>query len=255
MREALTIGILGVGHLIRHMMPAMVSSGHSFVLSARGRETARELSERFGLETVSDNQEIARRSDIAILAVRPWDALAVAGAIEWHEGQTVLSLCAGVGTQALAAAVSPARLILAMPVVAAEFGESPTLMLGEDADCRALLETCGPVVAVESEAQYLSAAVMATYYGWVHALIAEMAGWVTAQGIAPDAARLLTAQMTRAAATSVRENTEVPMQALIDDLATPGSFTGEGLEVLKEAGAFEPWRQAAEVIAGKYREK
>ncbi|NNE21471.1 MAG: NAD(P)-binding domain-containing protein [Rhizobiales bacterium] len=249
MSAAQTVGIIGVGHLIRHMVPAMVRAPHRFILSERGRETSARLAEQYDLEVVSDNQEIVDNSDIVVLAVRPYDALEVAGSLRWREDQTVLSLCAGTVSSELVPVIEPARMVMAMPVVAAQYGESPTLLYPDDLACRTLLETCGPVVVLDSEDQFAPASVIACYYGWVHELIAQMSDWAAQQGVEPAVARQLVAQMTRAAATSARERIETPLDGLVAELATPRSFTGAGLDVLNEANAFEPWHRAAQHLA------
>lgn len=250
MSASQTVGIIGVGHLIKHMVPAMVRSPHQFILSERGRETSTKLAEQYGLEVVNDNQEIVDRSDIVILAVRPYDALEVAGALNWREGQTVLSLCAGTVASDLIPVIEPARMVMAMPVVAAQYGESPTLLYPDDLVCRTLMETCGPVVVLESPDQFGPASVIACYYGWVHELIAQMSDWTADQGVDPGVARQLVAQMTRAAATSARERLDTPLDGLVAELATPRSFTGAGLEILHEDDAFAAWKRAAAHLAG-----
>lgn len=77
-------GVIGVGHLVRHMMPMLVTGGHRVLLSARNRDTAAELAKRFGLEVVEDNAEIVARADVVIFAVRPYDAVSVAGGLAWR---------------------------------------------------------------------------------------------------------------------------------------------------------------------------
>ena len=249
MNAAKTVGIIGVGHLIRHMVPALVRAPVRFILSERGRETSTALASQFDLEVVVDNQEIVERADIVILAVRPFDALEVAGGLKWRGGQTVLSLVAGTVAGQLAPVVEPAKLVMAMPVVAAQYGESPTLLYPGDLACRTLLETCGPVIELDSADQFGPASVLACYYGWVHELIAQMSDWTADQGIDPGVARQLAAQMTRAAATSARERLDTSLEGLVAELATPRSYTGAGLKILKEANAFAPWRAAADHLA------
>jgi pyrroline-5-carboxylate reductase len=82
-------------------------------------------------------------------------------------------------------------------------------------------------------------------------LIGEMTSWVSEHGLDPDTARLLVAQMTRAAATTVRERPDESIRALVDELATPRSFTLKGLEVLRETDAFTPWKNAAAALFEK----
>lgn len=243
-----TVGVIGTGHLIKHMMPSMIKAGTRFVISERGRETSAELAGQYDVEASANNQFIVDQSDVVILAVRPFDALEVCDLLSFSDTQTVLSLCAGIPSSDLAPTVSPAKLVMAIPVVAAQFGESPTLMFPEDNRCRALLETCGPVLALEAEHCFEPASAIACYYGWLQELISQMSDWVSAHGVDPDTARLLTAQMTRAAGTAVRERRQTPTDELVSELATPHSYTLKGLEVLREADAFTPWKQAADAL-------
>jgi pyrroline-5-carboxylate reductase len=246
-----TIGIIGAGHLVKHMMPAMVKTGYRFIVSERGRATSEYLAGHYGAEIFTDNQAIVNEADIVILAVRPFDAVSVCEGLTFGERQTVLSLCAGIGSAELRPVIAPARLVMAMPVVAAQFGESPTLMFPQDEPCRHLLAPCGPVLALNSEADFGPASTIACYYGWVQELIGEMTGWVSSHGVDEETARLLVAQMTRAAATTVRDRPEDSIRALVDELATPRSFTLKGLEVLREADAFTPWKNAAAALFEK----
>jgi pyrroline-5-carboxylate reductase len=139
---------------------------------------------------------------------------------------------------------------MAIPTVGAEFGESATVMWPDDAPCRALLEPCGPVIALAEERLFAPASVIACYYGWVHELVDAMTTWTADRGIPEDAARLLVAQTTRAAATVVRERRDTPIPELVADVATPKSFTLLGLEELRRQDAFDLWRNAADTVAG-----
>ena len=243
-----TIGVIGSGHLLKHMMPALINTGDRFVISKRGSAVSSELARTFGVEVSDNNQSIVDQSDIVILAVRPFDAVAVCDVLTFSPDQTVLSLCAGISSSELAPCVSPARLVMAMPVVAAEFAESPTLMFPEDVRCRAVLQTCGPVLTLEREDHFGPASTIACYYGWLQELISQMADWVSAHGVDPETARMLTSQMTRAAGTTVRERATTPIPELVSELATPRSFTLKGLEVLRDADAFAPWKSAADAL-------
>ena len=243
-----TVGVIGTGHLVKHMMPSIIKTGARFLISERGRKISAKLADQHDVEISADNQFIVDQSDVVILAVRPFDAVAVSNLLSFSDTQTVLSLCAGVPSSDLAPSVAPAKLVMAIPVVAAQFGESPTLMFPEDARCRAILETCGPVLALETEDSFEPASAIACYYGWLQELISQMADWVSSHGVDPDTARLLTAQMTRAAGTAVRERMDTPIAELVSELATPHSYTLKGLEVLFEADAFTPWKEAAEAL-------
>jgi len=243
-----TIGIIGAGHLIKHMMPALAKTGYHFISSERGNATSKWLASHYDVEVSSSNQAIVDQADMVIIAVRPYDAVSLCEGLHFKDRQIVLSLCAGLQSADIGPHVQPARLVMAMPVVAAQFGESPTLLYPEDASCRTLLVHCGPVLALAREEDFAPAATIACYYGWVQELVGEMADWVSAHGVEPETARRLCAQMTRAGATTVVQRPEVTVRELVDELATPRSFTLKGLEVLRRADAFTPWKEAAEAL-------
>ena len=128
-----------------------------------------------------DNETLVARSDVLVLATRPAHAVPAATGLPWRDGQTVISVVAGLEVDALAPAVSPATLVRAMPSTCCAIGESPTVMYPEDRTTRDLFEALGHVLAVPDEARFATASVFGAYYGWVFALIADA---LTRQGIA-----------------------------------------------------------------------
>ena len=82
--------------------------------------------------------------------------------------------------------------------------------------------------------------------------IARMSAWTSQQGIEPDVARQLVAQMTKAAATSALERNDTTLEGLVDELATPRSFTGLGLDVLNSEAAFASWHKAAQTVVEQH---
>jgi pyrroline-5-carboxylate reductase len=250
---AATVGIIGAGHLIRHMMPAMAKGPERFVVSQRGRDTSAALAARFGCTIEADNQAIVDASDIVVLAVRPYDTLALAQGLRFRQEQAVVSLAAGVSHADLAPLVAPASLDVAMPVVAAEFAESPTLLYPGEPRIRALIERCGPAIVLDSEAQFTPGAVHACVYGWIVRLIGEMEAWSLDHGLSPETSRLLSAQMVRAAATVARERKDTPMADLVGELATPRSFTGAGIRRLDGHQVFAHWRKAMDHILDRLK--
>ncbi|MEM8646814.1 MAG: NAD(P)-binding domain-containing protein [Pseudomonadota bacterium] len=246
----LTVGVLGVGHLMAHVVPGLMraTAAPQILLSARNAERARSLSERFGLEICSDNEELTARSDVVIVAVRPFDVVETIKGLPWRKSQTVLSFAGTVSHSDYAPHVNGAKIALAMPVITAEFGESPTSIWPANSLIQTLLEPCGPVIAFQTEAQFKAASGSGAYFGWVQALILEMTKWLSAKGVPEDEARALIAGMTRAGAVSAFERTDTPLSELIEDLCLPGSLTGQGLEILQNVDAFSPWRAAADSI-------
>jgi len=244
----MSIGVIGTGHLIAHCLPALVKSGEHFILSKRNAETSARLAARFGCAVEDDTAKIVAACGTVIFAVRPYDARDVAGALKWREGQTVISFVAGLGLADLAPLVAPAKLIMAMPIIAGEWGESPTCIYPHDTQAEALLATLGPLVVLPREEDFAAASVYACLFTSLHVIAGELAAWGETAGLPPDLARLLAAQSLRAAGTEVRERNTRSVTDLVNSLATPRSFSLLGLQSLEANNAFAPWAKAADTI-------
>lgn len=244
------IGVLGVGHLMYHVVPGMMraDTAPNITLSPRSGERAQALSARFDLPIATNNAALVEASDILIVAVRPFQVEEVISNLPWRADQTILSFAATVPIAAFTPHVNGAQVVLGMPVVAAEFGESLSCIFPDDPACRALLEPCGSVIALAREEDFAAASVFGAYYGWTQALIKHASGWLAGQGLSEDTARALVAGMTKAGASSVLERSDTPLASLIDELCLPGSLTGEGVEILEGDEAFQPWNAAFETI-------
>jgi len=244
------VGILGVGHLISYLVPGMLrgSEKPDFLLSPRNHQIAQTLAQNHELKIAASNAELVEACDVVIVAVRPMQVKEALDVLAWRPDQTILSLCAGVSIAEMSAHTHGATIIRALPVTAARFGESPTALYPDCNIARSLLAPCGPIVVLENEDQFDAASMFGAYYGWIQHLIGEMTEWATASGLHPGAARLLASQMTRAAATMVRDTPEKQIDALVEELCLPGSITGLGLDCLHRAEAFKFWHQAGNSV-------
>ncbi len=251
------IAWLGVGHLARYCVPPLVErfGAGAIVLSPRGAEASVALAGELSLQVASDNAALVAAADLVILAPRPGAALAAVSGLPWRAEQTVVSLCAGLPLATLAAAVAPARLCRAMPVLAARWGESPTLLFPDAPPSRQALAAWGPVLAVVDEASFEAASCAAVFYSWLMRLQGELADTLAGAGLPAELARRLTAQTFRAAGTVGREDLGQSLPDIVAALCSPGSFSRQGLLALEGSGAFPPWRQATQEILELLRRK
>ena len=66
------VGIIGAGQIGSAMARVLAESGRWSVIASRRKVHEIEHLRELGIEVTSDNREVASRSDIVILAVRPW---------------------------------------------------------------------------------------------------------------------------------------------------------------------------------------
>lgn len=243
------LGVLGVGHLATAMLAGLVRAGvppTDVLLAPRGQAAA--LSARHGFAVAVDNDDLVRRADVVLLAVRP---AAVAGAIAglpWRADQIVISACAGVPLAAMT--VAPAQAMRIMPMTAAEIGASPTICFPDLPQVRSLLMALGPLIPLRNEAEFEVATVSAAAYGWAQELIRRTADWSVAQGLAPDTARQLVSGTFVAAGALMAAKPE-PMGQLLQELVTPGGITERGLQVLEDHGMGAGWEAACAAVLHK----
>ncbi|MGI9351821.1 MAG: NAD(P)-binding domain-containing protein [Rhizobiaceae bacterium] len=249
------IGILGVGHLMQHVVPALVGDTPSsnILLSPRNTDRAAALKDRFGCAIAETNHDLVDLSETVLLAVRPTQVEDAIAGLPWRPDHQILSFCAGVTISQFSPHVNGATVARALPVTAAEFGDSPTILFPDNPEFEKLLEPCGPVFPLKTEDKFEVACLMGAYYGWTQMLIGNTARWLSEAGLEPGAARRLTAAMTRAGATTVLERPQDPVEDLVEELCLPGSITGLGRDSLMADRAFDPWDTAFAAVLTKLR--
>ena len=247
-------GIIGIGHLASHLVEGLyrTDAKQSLVVSPRGAALVRELATRYPLTVAASNQTVVDDSETVILAVRPTQMLALADELNFRQGQVVISVAAGVSFESLDRCVKPATLVRSMPVISAAFGESPTCIFPHEPKAIEFFSLLGAVHSYATEREFEVAMVMATYYGWVFALMAETSDWLKQHGLEEVSSEVLVAQMTRAAA-GLSLNSTDPLRDITSAIARPGSFSLLGLESLMGDGALQSWRTACTRVLDKTR--
>ncbi len=244
-----TIGIIGVGQLAAHLVEGFCGAEGrpKILLSPRSKHRAQALASRFSLQIAADNQAVLDGSGLIILSVPPDDAVDVAASLDFKASHVVVCVAAGVNLEPVAQAASPATTVRAMPVTSAAVRECASVLYPDNAAARAALAHLGTVHVFDTEAQFEIAMVIATYYGWVFALMAEIATWLAEHDIDPAEAKRLVAQMTRGVCAMCMEGGK-DMASEGREIGRPGTFTGMGLDNLARIDALSAWRETLEAV-------
>ena len=252
----INVGILGVGHLTYHMVPGLLAGDTDLTvrLSPRNAERALELSQRFDLEIATDNEQLVENSDVILIGVRQFHALDVVRDLPWRAGQTVISCCAGLALEEIAPLVGETDLVRAMPTVGAEFRESPTCIFPDSPPATRVLANCGAVIPLACEHHFNAATVTVCYSSMLFGLLARMQEWNEAAGLDAETARTLVSELSKSTAVMARERKDVSLDDIVEELATPGSFTLKGLDVLQANDAFRPWIEMSNKMLGQLSE-
>ena len=109
------IGFIGAGNMAEALIRGLVRGGHipgeRVLASAPRRGRLDELRAAYGIGTTLDNREVARSAEIVVLAVKPQILHKVLREIgdQVRPGALVISIAAGVGTEAIEKALDEAR--------------------------------------------------------------------------------------------------------------------------------------------------
>src|SRR5512146_2824308 len=116
------IGFAGAGNMAEALIRGLLKGKHfapeSIGASGPRQERMQELHERFGIFTTTDNRELAAKSEILILSIKPQIMRRVLDEISdsVRENTLVISIAAGVPTAAIEKRLhSSVRVVRAMP--------------------------------------------------------------------------------------------------------------------------------------------
>jgi len=245
------IGFIGVGELALYTIRGVRRGGYQgpVLLSPRNQEKAAYLATQHDCEIQQDNQSVVANSDYVVIATRPADCLETLANLEFNPGQVLISVVAGIEVEQLRT-VLPAQLeiVRAMPVSSAEAGASPTLIYPDNAFVREFFDYCGNSIVVDNEAYFTQGSVLACVYCWFFSLYEELIQSTQGPALPAGLSAELVMGMAKGAAELALANKDIPPGEIASNIATEGTFSRLGLDLLEESAAFKPWREACELL-------
>lgn len=250
MLEGRTIGFIGAGNmaeaLIRGLLEAKLVSAEQLIASDILEARRQQIRERHGVHTVADGREVAAKTSVLILAVKPQDMeQALKGiAASVDQTKTIISIAAGIPIAFIADRLSAkARIVRVMPnapalvlagvagIAGGEHATAEDLQIAE-----MLFSAVGTAVMVEEKHLDAVTGLSGSGPAYVFLFIEALGDAGVKMGLPQDVARLLAAQTVLGAARMLLESGRNPAE-LIDIIASPGGTTIAGLHAL-ESGKF-----------------
>lgn len=131
---------------------------------------------------------------------------------------------------------------------AAQFNQSTIAVWPTDPATELLLGQLGNLLVVEQEAAFELATVAGCVNGWLYFFAHDMQEWFVKAGVPTDAARLLVFGNFNDCVASALRQPQQDLRSLREAIATPGTYTAAGLELLQERSASNPWSAAFESV-------
>ena len=243
------IGIVGGGKmgeaLIAGLLRTKTMEKDRILVGEVVPDRRKYLSETYEIECISDNGEVARRSDITILCVRPQDVAAALLSIRdsLTPEKLLVSIAAGVTTKFVQRTLNKqADIIRAMPNNPCTIGEGMIVLTTAEGTRANRLEEAEKIFASIGRTLNLPEALFDAVTGlsasgpaYVYLFIEALADGGVKVGIPKDVALVLAAQTVLGSARMVLETGEHPAR-LKDLVATPAGTTVCGLYELEDGG-------------------
>jgi pyrroline-5-carboxylate reductase len=226
------VGFCGSGNMAAAMARGWEGEFAGMLFSDSGSGRARALAEELGGEAVG-NAELAERSDLLILAVKPnkLDAvapeIAVAGA--------VVSVLAATPLARLNAALPGAEVLRVMPNVGVEVRRGVLCIAGSaNAETLAALALLGHVVEIGEKDFDEATAIMGCAPAYLALAVEALADAGAAAGLDRELAGELVVETTAGTAELLRVRHPADVRKAV---TSPGGSTEAGLEALDREGA------------------
>lgn len=213
----------------------------------KGSEVNCEIAElaqsRLGIEVLTDNRLLTMDSDVIFIATKPNYVAQVLEEIkdEITPEKLIVSIAAGVNTTKIQNIIGTKRVVRIMPNTPALVQEGMFgICKGEyatEADVQYvmnLLNGIGKVVEVEERQMDIVTAISGSGPAFFYQVIEDMARAGEKLGLDYEKSLLLATQTALGSAKMVFERGELPVQTLIDNVATKGGCTFVGIQTMKE---------------------
>jgi len=245
-----SLGILGVGELTEKVVIGLRRSGFEgpILLSPRNAQRAALLAQEHGCQVLASNQAVVDQAELVILGVRPHSLAELAEDVHLRPGQRLVSLAAGVNLAQLSAAFPGALCVRAMLSYAAQYNQSTVVVCPPDTLTTQYLGPLGKLVVLHGEPEFELATVAACMNGWFYFLLHDLQQWLMDKGLPAAEARALVLGNLQDCVTSAGQQPAYTLKALGQAIATPGTFTADGLAVLMHQPVSATWGAACEVV-------
>lgn len=247
MNKKCKIGFIGCGKMASAIIKGVISSKFLPAENIMGSEVNNEIAElakqRLNITVITDNKELAHCCDIVFVATKPNYAAAVLEEIknELTDKKLIVSICAGVSTSKIEKIIGKHSVVRVMP-------NTPAMVLeGMSGVCRGtyateddaqfvveLLSNIGKAIEVKENQIDIVTAISGSGPAFFYKIMEDMARAGEKLGLDYEKSLQLAVQTAIGSAKMVEQRGAVPVQTLIDNVATKGGCTFVGISVMNE---------------------
>jgi pyrroline-5-carboxylate reductase len=244
-----TIGFVGAGQMARALAQGFARAGLLAERQIVAADPVPAALEEFcrllpACGTAASNVELAKCSDVIVLAVKPQQATAAMSELRpaMTDAKFVVSIVTGIRLASLADALGPCRLARVMPNTPCLVGQSasayclaPSATHADAELLTKLLSAVGLAIPVDEKLLDAVTGLSGSGPAFVYVMIEALADGGVRAGLPRDIAMQLAAQTVKGAAEMVIATGDHP-GVLKDRVASPGGTTIAGLAAMEQHG-------------------
>src|SRR5216684_1299213 len=249
------LGFIGVGNmgeaLVKGLIASKAAAPAQILVSARRPERVEELEKLYGVRGGS-NSDVARDSDVVVLAVKPQILDQVLRGIsgEVSRDKLIVSVAAGVPIAAIERRLRPPmRIVRAMPNTPATVGAAATAL----ATAKTIFDSVGLTVVLEESQLDAVTGLSGSGPAYLFLIIEALADAGVKVGLSRRASMQLAAQTVLGSAKLLIESGQHPGM-LKDGVTSPGGTAIAGLHTLEAGGLRNVLMNAVEAATRRSRE-
>lgn len=242
------ISVIGCGNLGKSIAKGLIKdksfSSKNIIATRRNLNLIKDLEES-GATITSDNCDAVRKSNIILIAVKPYNVSKIIAEIKpvLIEGQHIIvSLATGLGTAEIAKMLDGKFPVYrAMPNIAANIGESVTCICGINSDkeqansVKSIFDAIGESLIINEELMEAATILGACGIAFVFRFIRAMIQGGIQIGFDANTAKQIVSQTVKGAAEMLQQNNDHP-ESEIDKVTTPKGCTIVGLNEMEHQG-------------------
>ncbi len=265
---ATLIGIIGCGNMGSALIEgiqrqAALRKKYRLMVSDVDFFKRKKITSKYPIPVTEDNRQLAKESDILLLAVKPQEIRQVLVGIadQIDKSKFIISIAAGITTEVIEKILSSrVRVVRVMPNTPALVGEGISVIAGGRFAKRGdihrtleIFEAVGEVVQLKEKnldaVTALSGSGPAYFAYWVGALVEQG----IAEGLDPKVALKLAEQTAKGTAVLLQK-TQLSPEELIARVASKGGTTEAALKVFEQEQVKEKIKRAIHAAAERSRE-
>ena len=240
------IGFIGCGKMASAIISGVKASIPNCQI--KGSEVNPDIAEaaqqKLDIPVMTDNKMLAIDSDVIFIAVKPNCVGDILNEIkgELTPDKLIVSIAAGVSTSKIEAVIGNNRVIRVMPNTPALVLEGMSgickgrFALDEDAEfVTKILTSIGKCIEVKENQMDIVTAISGSGPAFFYKVIEDMARAGEKLGLEYEKSLLLATQTALGSANMIFNKGGIPVQTLIDNVATKGGCTFVGIQEMKES--------------------